>query len=321
MIIHPLSFFKQLWLCFINYGWDVIRYFRYSQMGKAKLNQKQKLARIMAMTHVIEKGLSLPETRLGYGQNMVKDLLYLLESGVQDNIFCGEIISTAKSVLMAYHEFHSKAEYELAGLGKQIQEICTDGALHKTGVMKFTKEQYMANAASSLSGCIQSRYSLRQFDLAPVPQERIIEAIRIAQKTPSVCNRQSWTVFLVKDFEKVKAVASLQSGNRGFGHTVHNFLVVATSLYSFFGIEERNQSFIDGGLYSMNLLLSLHSLGIGACPLNWSTCVKQDRAMRKLLDIPDFYNIIMIIAVGSIPEEFEVAVSRRKTLNETVVII
>ena len=66
----------------------------------------------------------------------------------------------------------------------------------------------------------------------------------------------------------------------------------------------------------MSLIYSLHSLGLGTCCLNWSVEKETDAQLRKITNIPASENIIMLIAVGHLPDEFEVAISQRLPLDE-----
>lgn len=102
-----------------------------------------------------------------------------------------------------------------------------------------------------------------------------------------------------------------QPGNRGFGHLASRALVVTVDLQAFSGPGERNQAWVDGGMFAMSLLYALHSLGYGACPLAWSQRSSFDRQARAALGIPPNEVIIMMIAVGTLPERFRVAVSQR----------
>jgi nitroreductase len=94
---------------------------------------------------------------------------------------------------------------------------------------------------------------------------------------------------------------------------------VTSDLRHFMNIGERNQGWIDGGMFSMQLLLALHAEGLGACPLNWSTDYKEDERFRAISVIPDHEIIMMFIAVGHLPDEFKIAQSARRPLSEILV--
>ena len=77
---------------------------------------------------------------------------------------------------------------------------------------------------------------------------------------------------------------------------------------------ERNQCWIDGGMFAMSLVLGLHAQGLGTCFLNWSKSAPEDKAMRALLQLPPQEAIITLIAVGNLPRSLSVAKSVRPPL-------
>ena len=119
--------------------------------------------------------------------------------------------------------------------------------------------------------------------------------------------------------EDKKQVLSCQGGNAGFGETVKGVLVVTTDTSRFFSVGERNQCWIDGGLFSMSLVYALHSLGLGSCCLNWSVEKDTDQKLRRITGIPQSEVVIMMIGVGHLPEKLVVARSMRKPL-ETILV-
>jgi hypothetical protein len=62
-----------------------------------------------------------------------------------------------------------------------------------------------------------SRHSCRHFDDSPVDESRVWKAMEIAQRSPSVCNRQSWQVHWVRQSELKYAVLKLQEGGVALG--------------------------------------------------------------------------------------------------------
>ena len=144
----------------------------------------------------------------------------------------------------------------------------------------------------------------------------ITEAVEMARKTPSVCNRQGQRVHV---FEDGPGALRWQPGNKGFGHLASRALVVTADLQAFSGPGERNQPFVDGGMFAMSLLYALHAKGLGACPLAWSMRPREDRAMRRALGIPDEEAVIMFISVGHLPETLAVAQSHRMPIEHFMV--
>ena len=112
-----------------------------------------------------------------------------------------------------------------------------------------------------------------------------------------------------------------QNGNAGFGDDADKVLIVTVELKDFRGPKERNQAYIDGGLFSMSLIYAMHSLGIGTCALNLSLNHKDELELLREAEIPHSEIAIMMIAIGKIPEQFYVADSARRDLEDVVKII
>ena len=140
--------------------------------------------------------------------------------------------------------------------------------------------------------------------------------MRIAQKSPSVCNRQSSKVYIIDNEELKGKILKMQNGNRGFGHLANKIIIVTSNLKAFNGIGERNQSYIDGGMFGMSLLYALHYKGLGTCAVNWAVNSNQDKKIRKELNINLSENILFMVLVGHIPNMFNVAKSTRKNMSD-----
>ena len=74
-----------------DYIYDLHRYSKYSINNNTPFdNEGQLIARITGLYHVIEKGLTMPKTNLGFGTKRIKELIRLLkvyEKTVYNNLF------------------------------------------------------------------------------------------------------------------------------------------------------------------------------------------------------------------------------------------
>ena len=315
-IIFLLSLIKNI---VESYVYDIKRYLKYSTTIKNAKTFKQLESKIYAHCHVIEKGLSLKETRLGYGKDVVNSLFelikkYKLYEYPEDNI----VFKTAVSVMNSYIDFHEKKGYSLEKLKKQIKDISNYKGNEYGGIKTFKKEQILKYGKSNFYNMAKNRFSIRNFSSEPVKLEKIIEAIKIAQKSPSVCNRQSTHVYIIQDQKIRNQLLVLQNGNRGFSHLIDKILIITSDLQSFDGIKERNQAFIDSGIFTMSLLYALQYEGIGACTLNWCSDIGTDKKLQKIIKINNSENVILMIAVGNLPELIKVTKSSKKNLNDII---
>ncbi len=73
---------------------------------------------------------------------------------------------------------------------------------------------------------IQTRSSVRHYTGEPVAPELIENAVRIAIKSPKVCNREMRRVRVAYAPELRNHLLSYHNGNRGFGHKMGAVMVV-----------------------------------------------------------------------------------------------
>ncbi|WP_272818753.1 nitroreductase family protein [Prescottella equi] len=180
----------------------------------------------------------------------------------------------------------------------------------------FDRDTCQAGTQEHLFEAIaRSRSSVRNFGPGIVDVSIIEACVRIAQTSPSVCNRQSARVRSYARGEGADAVLALQNGNRGFGATASHVLLVTSDLTAFLTPGERNQAFIDGGMFAMTLVYALHDRGVDSCCLNWSTVRSQDRKLRALLGLPEEEVVMMMIAIGFASENSSVTKSPQRDVN------
>jgi nitroreductase len=286
-----------------------------------KLNEEQLSAIMTVDYHRLEKALSLPDPKPGFGKDAAKRLcsnveLYISLFGYKD------ICELCVTALEHHHEFNQAQGEGSEDVAKWIEAIresherkdVVDGI--SRGTFQTSRAKIQAEGQIDLSGFFRSRHSIRNYTDQPVAQDDICRAILLAVRSPSVCNRQSARAYVVQGKEDCQAVLALQNGNRGFGHTLQTILIITSDLQCFASVEERNQCWIDGGLFSMSLIYALHSQGLGTCCLNWCATTENDRRLHLLANIPESEAIIMMVAVGHIAENINVARSARRPIQQ-----
>ncbi|TRZ46027.1 nitroreductase family protein [Robertkochia solimangrovi] len=291
------------------------------------LNTNEKLKSFLIKEyHAIEKGLALQRPKVGFGQERIKNLIeylsyYIDEYGVDD------VIVVTKNVLLEYKSFdeaYNKDKNELIPLIDDILKKITDHNLKDIRIGGGTKKIKKSDVFNSISNIdfdtfFKTRYSVRDFSDEPVNVDVLLEAIDTAKYVPSVCNRQPWKAYVIRpeNTELKSKLLSVQNGNKGFGDSISSLIVVTGKLSHFFAYE-RNQVFIDGGMFAMSIVLALHSKGFGTCCLNLSYTAEMNRKFDEIMNFDKDTVPIMYIAVGNLKQDFKVAISNRKLLNEIV---
>lgn len=314
---------KQMLLLTYEVQTDTLRYFRSAAMGRLDSSQpafnKHLEGLIIRYYHSLEKGLTTPasEFRSGFGAQIVKELTTLVaDESVANRDIDPNQLDAARKTLKAYAAAHIRvggatANKELPDLQSHIMPRA---AVSKPVVSVAPSDK------EALERVMLSRSSIREFRTDCVPSAEDIESVvNVARWTPSVCNRQSWKVHYFTG-TKVQELLAHQAGNRGFGHRTPVLLAITCDLRLFVGVIERNQAWIDGGMFSMSLLLALHAHGIGAVPLNWAVTNTRDRALRKVGSFPDFERIIMLVGCGFPHTDAMATRSQRRCVSSIFVV-
>ena len=179
------------------------------------------------------------------------------------------------------------------------------------GILEFRPADVEQMRSMDYQDFAKSRHSIRHFSEIPVELEKVKDAIKLAQLTPSACNRQGWRTRIIADKSVLENVLKNQNGNRGFGQEIDKLLLVTADLRYFNSDREVFQAYIDGGMYAMSLINSLHYECIGTIPLSGSLTEKQDANVRSILRLDDAEVITLFIGIGNYPEKCQTTKSIR----------
>lgn len=234
--------------------------------------------------------------------------------GKKDKEFLRYPLATIKYYIR-YTEENGVSIPEIKSLYNALETKANIGTIEAhAGVMETSKDSILSLCQGDFRSLLYSRHSIRYFSKEQVPQKTIVEALELAQRTPSACNRQGWKTHVFKGEQSVKLV-KWQAGARGFEEECNYSILVTANLKAFLW-HEVHQAYIDGGLYAMNLINALHFLGLGTIPLS---CGFEHEKLQKLLDfnIPENEVPIVLIVFGKMVDKFNVAVSSRKEITKT----
>ena len=296
--------------------------FRYLIEGQGKdFKSGHILKRIMLEYHVIEKGLTMPDMRLGFGEKVLLALISDINSYVNAFGENDEQVNVAIQVVLEYKRVHNQAQYQLKEEVLEAIETLKKFENRQEGTTQrlMTKEEFYSHNGCSFAEFASSRHSVRFFDGA-IEVEDIKNAIELAQTAPSACNRQSTRVKVVTDKSLIEKVFAIQHGNRGFGHLADKLIVLTVDM-QYWDIATYWGGYVDGGIYAMNLLYSLHYNKIAACPLNANLNANESHLVKTLLNIPDTESIFLFIAIGGVPDTFRLTNSHRTEYKSILTII
>lgn len=316
-----LKRYKFMAKLFFSYAYDYKRYLNFNASVPLKREASMLEARIIAHYHVLEKGFSHPIPKKCFSVEIFKCMVDLIleykEAGYPDT----NQITHAQSMVEMYlsmSKINKCLDDELIeklrmnGFGK--------GSENNDAYKTISNEEIFRFRSAAFDKFSWSRISVRDFSDDPVDLELVIQSIDLARSSPSVCNRQTCKVHVISSKHDVESHLGYQNGSKGFSDRIDKLLVVTSDLTSFSGVEERNQAYVDGGIFLMNLLYALHFNKIGAVTLNWAYTPQQDRNLRTLRTIDESECVIAMIGLGCPNSKIKVPKSLRKSIDQILVL-
>jgi nitroreductase len=271
---------------------------------------------MIKLYHRLEKSMSFNNRNPSSGWNDAKKLAEICETPGKRVTFNQVVaLSVLKKFVNSTEDvFGFKAEIER--IIDKFEEECASYEPKGEGSFGPGTEEVNISILESArlndpESFFYSRRSIRSFSSERITKDDVIRAITLAKSAPSACNRQAWHVYYISNPSIVKDVLKLQNGNRGFGSEVSDLLIIAGDLKAFGTAQERNQVYIDSGIFGMSLMFALHSLGLASCALNWGTLPKDDKSLRKTIPLEDSHTVSFMLAVGKPKENNIVCASTR----------
>ena len=304
----------------LDASYDFVQYLRFFTPASTRPTQRRRLEALLFLNyHVIEKSLALPEPPELFGTSALESVLDLLDQWVES---IGDrdavVFQGAIEALGVYRDrVGGRLAKEWPALSGRLDRLlaasseATPGT-ERGGTLTMTSSAFRSAVETiDFATLAAMRHSVRNFADRAVPDDVIAEAVRVAQLSPSACNRQAWRVHVYTAPEARAEVLRVQNGNSGFGHLAARILALTVDMRSFVASSERHQAYIDGGMFAMSLVYALEAQGIVSCCLNLSTYCFQDAAVHRVCRIPASEALIMMLAIGYPPEQFRVARSAR----------
>lgn len=158
---------------------------------------------------------------------------------------------------------------------------------------------------------ICSRRSVRKYSQKTISKEEISAMLECARFAPSGLNNQPWR-FIVIDDSKIGRQISEQTHYSDIVQSAPLLIAVFLDTASSY---HREKDLMAIGASIQNILLSAHSLGLGAVWLG--EILKNKEAVSKILNAPSAFELTAVLAIGS-PGEENSGTKERKGLDEIV---
>lgn len=281
-----------------------------------KFNYDNLRSKITFHYHSLEKGLSNKNFRYKFGINALNELFYAMDLYIEKDFPLEDSrFQQAICVLEAYLDVHREQGIDVKWVEDKynniIQHIKVEN--NQDGGFKVIDRPNQDNSGLNFKQLMLNRHSVRDFGEEKLNENLILDSISIASLSPSVCNRQSCKVHLINDKKLVHEVLLIQGGLTGFGENIQKIILVTSDKSFMNGPHERNQTYVDGGIFFMNLLNALTYNNIATCSLNADFDIIKEKKLRNLMDLKLSEDLIGFIALGSFPSKYKIAFSPRDT--------
>jgi nitroreductase len=280
---------------------DVYAHFRFSApedgLFSRRLKASSKTTILEKDLHRIEKALSLANAKRSFGAESAYRIQTFLRNNSESNN--STYILRSKLALEARDRWTSDADRANGMLTEKVSPFADN-----SDVEVFDK-------------FFKSRRSIRNFAKTAPTEDQISKAIAWSINTPSVCNRQGWHVWYVTEPKLLEKILRLQNGNSGFDN-LNAILIFGGNRKKYTLGSERNQIWIDGGLFAMSTVWALHAQGLGTCFLNWATSPRKTQKLRNLIGASRNIEFTTLCAVGAFESNTLVAISPRKPPSQYV---
>ncbi|HLC61582.1 MAG TPA: nitroreductase family protein [Candidatus Nanoarchaeia archaeon] len=145
--------------------------------------------------------------------------------------------------------------------------------------------------------CIRTRRSVRKYKDKQVPWDNIVEILQAAKFAPFAGNVFNCKFVVIKNEDKRKAIAETCAQQYWMQDAPIHIVVVGEPEKSerYYGARGGRLYTVQGAAAAMqNMLLTAHSLGLGAC---WVGAFDEEE-IRRLCNLPEHVNVQGILTIG-----------------------
>ncbi|MEY8118856.1 nitroreductase family protein [Falsihalocynthiibacter sp. BN13B15] len=284
---------------FTEYTRDGWLFLRYNGFSPLEPRDRRLSHKTIIEAHTIEKGLALPEPRPYFGQNKVRALLEMNAGWVPPP---GDISRTMLlGALRDYRAAFVDTSPPDAALAAQVDTFLDtqETETAEGGVRGYIEKKSECDA--SAVAFLNARFSARDFAPRTLEDREIATVVHLAQRAPSQCNRQSTRLHVYRDRARIARLLELQGGGRGFIQAVPTLFVITSEITAWGGPQQRNQPYVDGGIFTTMLLLSLDAHGFVSCPMNLAITHSKEQAIKREGTIPKRERLVVMVAAGLPP--------------------
>lgn len=314
--IHSLLFLKMIPYMLHEY-WEFSKNVARCNMSK---DSEKLLTDILMTTHAVEKAFSLNNKRKGFGVKKIVSLTKNLEKYIRKYGY-SEKLDVSVALVHRYLAFQKSDGFRNSALDdveKRLSALVEDNHINtnvftKAGYLTLSKAQLLQTTRIDFKKLSANRYSLRHFSEDVVSEETVKEALDIAKKSPSACNRQAYRVHVFSGEDKDR-ILKLQGGANSFYKEADKAVLITGDMKRYY-TTEMHLPYVDASLFAMSFIYALTSLGIASIPLTMGRKLDVLKDIHTQMNVPKNEVPVILIAIGHYPEEAEVSLSYRNDVD------
>jgi nitroreductase len=280
--------------------------------------QKSNIFLLRRNIHRLEKGLSSKKMKDVFGLGYIKQTVSNLIGFVNDeelNKKYSEDIEWGKQVITKY--FYSvKMNSMLKVLKQEFDDSIKTISKNNLNLVPYTFEKIAKIPIISYEqyqAVVYKRRSVRYYKNIAVENEKIEKALQLAKFSPTPCNRYSVRYHCMSDKKLITKVGSIVGGARSFIDNVPKLVAVTSLSSAFEGLYDRHGIYIDGSLSIMTFIYALETMGLSSCVINWPRVPKNDKEVKKYLNLQETESVIMLLSIGYADMEGYIPYSQKKS--------
>ena len=219
-ILRKIKRLLMSWLLKLRFRHEARRAFRYDfrqfieNAGALHLDRKNAaVAEIVMGYHVLEKGLTMPRRRLGFGKGAVLRLIELLRQYEAKFGLDDPQVAHAISVLRSYRQLHADWPEPMTRLDAFLEQHPQFQAAIEPHI---SRKDFFSAKDRPFPEFAASRHVTRHFSGA-IPRDTLENALSLALTAPSACNRQHARIHVIDNKSLMEKLFTMQGGTRGFG--------------------------------------------------------------------------------------------------------
>jgi nitroreductase len=145
---------------------------------------------------------------------------------------------------------------------------------------------------------IFSRRSIRRYTAQPVTEEEITSLLEAAMAAPSGSNRKPWHFLVVSDRATLNDLAAAHPYGKMLAHAPVAIAVCGEPATSRWWVQDCSAA-------TENILLGVAALGLGGVWIGCHGAPDRERAVARILGLPDRIRVLSLVAVGHPGKEKE----------------